>query len=175
MTHMRIYTSVAVKTFAAVCLSVFCVSLTGCVRRVASLHTDAPVTLGVVEGFVAAFNRADVEGMIALSHPDLEWLSIEGAGIAVEARGTEALREAMTGYFASDAIRRPRSTLEAALATGPWVTVQERMTWQTAKGEQRSQVALAVYQLEGERVRRVYYFPSERSEPPAPVPVPGEP
>ncbi len=133
----------------------------GCAHR-GSARTggdEAPPGLQVVRAFVAAFNAQDPDAMVALTHPDVEWLSVDGDRVSVDARGHDALREAMTGYFAST--KNVASALEALLATGRFVTARERVFWDTGTGEARTQAALSVYELEGERIRRVWYFPAE--------------
>jgi hypothetical protein len=140
-------------------LVLFVLVFSGCGRRVPSPQPGeaAPPGIAVVQGFVAAFNRHDPQAMIALAHPEVEWLSVDGASLRVDARGHEALGAAMTAYFADT--RDVQSVLEAILASGPYITVQERVFWDTAKGEERSQAALAVYEVRDGLVRRVWYFP----------------
>ena len=120
---------------------------------------DAPPGLRVVHAFVAAFNGHDPKAMVALTHPDVEWLSVDGDRISVDARGHDALREAMTAYFAST--KNVGSVLEAVVATGRFVTARERVFWDAKDGTERTQAALSVYEMDGERIRRVWYFPAE--------------
>jgi hypothetical protein len=112
----------------------------------------------VVEGFIAAHNEHDVAAMLALAHPDIEWLSVEGDGVRVETRGAEALGEAMRGYF--EAVPTARSSVEAMIASGSRVSVRERAHWESASGPQ-SQTALSVYEVIDGAIRRVWYFPAE--------------
>lgn len=110
----------------------------------------------IVERFLEAFNRHDVEAMLALAHPDVQWLSVDGDKISVETAGQAALRDSMKGYFAS--LPTVRSTFESTLVAGPYVTVVERARWQGKSGE-RTQAALAVYEVREGKVRRVWYYP----------------
>lgn len=111
----------------------------------------------VVERFLEAFNRHDVEAMLALAHPDVQWLSVNGDRISVETSGHEALRESMTKYFVS--LPSAAASHERTMSAGPYVTVVERARWKGDKGE-RSQAALAVYEVQEGKVRRVWYYPA---------------
>lgn len=111
----------------------------------------------VVERFLEAFNRHDVEAMLALAHPEVQWLSVDGDKISVETAGQAALRDSMKSYFTS--LPSARSTFESILVAGPYVTVVERARWQGKSGE-RTQAALAVYEVREGKVRRVWYYPA---------------
>jgi uncharacterized protein (TIGR02246 family) len=113
----------------------------------------------VVERFFEAFNRHDPEAMLTFVHPDVQWLSVEGDRISVEAAGQAAVREAMQGYFSS--FPSVRSSAERMMAAGPYVTVWERARWQGENGE-RAQASLAVYEVRESKIRRVWYYPSVR-------------
>lgn len=117
--------------------------------------------LKTVESFMAAYNAHDVDAMVALSHPEIQWLSLEGAAIAIEAEGADALKAAMESYFA--AIPSSRSVAESTMEAGRFVSVWERAEWQGKDGPQ-SQSALAVYEVEDRKIRRVWYYPAQRSE-----------
>jgi len=67
--------------------------------------------------------------------------------------------EAMTGYFRS--LPSARSEIEVRLVTDGFVAVRERAHWEQ-DGQSRSQAALAVYELRGDLVARVWYFAPER-------------
>ncbi|HWM90277.1 MAG TPA: nuclear transport factor 2 family protein [Thermoanaerobaculia bacterium] len=128
---------------------------------VPSLAQEAPAApepepQQVVDRFMDAYNRHDVEAMLALAHPDIQWLSVDGERISVEASGHEALRDSMTRYFAS--LPSAGATLEKTMSAGPYVSVVERARWKGDKGE-RSQAALAVYEIREGKVRRVWYYP----------------
>ena len=111
----------------------------------------------VVERFLDAYNRHDVEAMLALAHPEIQWLSVAGEKVAVETSGASALGEALVGYFAS--LPSARSTIEGILPSGRFVSVWERAHWLAKSGGARSQSSLAVYEVEGGKVRRIWYYP----------------
>jgi hypothetical protein len=94
--------------------------------------------------------------MIALTEPDVQWLSVDGEKISVETAGHDALRNYMKRYFAS--IPSARSKIERSMLAGQYVTVWERASWQAKSGE-KSQSALAVYELKNNHIFRVWYYP----------------
>lgn len=112
----------------------------------------------VVERYMAAYNDHDVPAMMELAHLGVQWLSIEGQALRVEAEGREALAEAMRGYFES--VPSSRSVIEEMMISGSRVSVRERAEWMTSSGR-RSQTALSVYEIDDGLIRRVLYFPAE--------------
>lgn len=112
----------------------------------------------VVERYVAAYNDHDVDAMLALAHPEIQWLSIVGDELRLEAEGRDALGKALRGYFES--LPSSRSTIEAMMPSGRRVSVRERAEWETPSGP-RSQSALSVYEIADGLIRRVWYFPAE--------------
>jgi hypothetical protein len=144
---------------AAILMFAFGISLT----VFASSLQPAPAAPGggareVVERFLEAFNRHDVEAMLALAHPEIQWLSVEGEKISVETAGAAALGESMRKYFRS--LPSSRSSIEGAVEAGRFVSVRERARWEGKSGE-RTQSALAVYEVDEGRVRRVWYYPAQ--------------
>jgi len=111
-----------------------------------------------VRDFVEAFSRHDPAAMIGLVDDAVQWLGIDGAKIAIEAEGKDALRESMTRYFASCA--SCRSSIESIETFGSRVVVLEVASWE-ARGEKRAQRAVAVHEFRDGRILRVYYFPAE--------------
>jgi len=114
--------------------------------------------LAAVRTLLAAFNAHDVDAMCKAVTEDAGWYAVDGASIAVEAAGREALRDGMTRYF--QALPTVRSRFESEAVSGAYVMVRERASW-TADGEERSQSSLAVYRVEDGRVAAVWYYPVE--------------
>lgn len=112
----------------------------------------------VVERYMEAYNRHDVEAMLDLVVPEVQWLSIDGDRIRVETEGARALGEAMSGYFES--MPSSRSEIENLMVSGSRVSVREKARWR-AGDEWREQTALSVYEISGGRIVRVWYFSSE--------------
>jgi hypothetical protein len=117
----------------------------------------------VVRRFVEAFDRHELEPLLALAHPDVEWLTVTGAELAVETRGRDALRASLASYFAS--CPTCRSTVDVYQVIGPYVSALEHAEWEK-EGAKRRQSSLSVYEIVDGLVRRVWYFPA--------VPAPAE-
>jgi hypothetical protein len=107
----------------------------------------------------AAFNRHDVAALAAGVSPDFVWLSVAGEEVSVEARGREELEQGMGAYFAE--FPDVSATIEEAATAGPFVAIRERVRWSSEGGE-RSQSALAVYEVRAGLIQRVWYYPAER-------------
>ena len=113
-----------------------------------------------VRAYVAAYNAHDIDGVVKLLHPEFVWLNVDGEAVAVEARGRDAVRTSLAGYFKS--LPSARSEIETLSTLGPWVTVRERAHWQGKDGP-RSQAAMSVYEVRDGLLRRVWYYPSVKS------------
>lgn len=114
----------------------------------------------VVRAQLAAFNVRDVEAMIRLVTDDFVWYNIKGDEMSVEARGREALKKGMEGYFKS--LPSARSEIHTMSTNGYFVSVRERATWKSKSGEDRSQNALAVYEVIDGKIKRVWYYPAQK-------------
>lgn len=125
-------------------------------NSVADKTAQTAEPLPLVEKFIEAFNRHDVDAMAALTDPGVQWLSVNGDKISVETSGQDALRGSMKSYFAS--IPTAKSKIERSMVAGHFVTVWERATWQAKSGE-KSQSSLAVYELKEGKILRVWYYP----------------
>lgn len=97
--------------------------------------------------------------LAALVAPDFRWLSVDGDEVRVEAEGREALRSGMVEYFT--AYPDVTTDLELANAGSPYLSVRERVRWTGADGTPQAQASLSVYEVRGESIRRVWYFPAE--------------
>lgn len=121
--------------------------------------TPKPTTsqTDLVQAYVAAYNVRDLQAMSALMHPDIEWLSIEASGIETLADGKEDLVGQMQAYLAtSDTV----SELGDIATNGAFVSGIETARWMGADGMQKAQSAMAVYEIEDNLIRRVWYFPA---------------
>lgn len=74
-----------------------------------------------------AYSAHDIPAMLALVHPDVQWLSVDGDSVSVQTNGAEALAESLEGYFRS--VPSSRSTVESMMEAGRFVTVWERAHW----------------------------------------------
>ena len=113
-----------------------------------------------VKKFYAAYNAHDVEAMLACVEENIKWFSLAGDSIVIETSNREALREAMTSYFKSPS--SPRSEVEAAMRSGSYLAVRERAFWKNKAGVEKSQFALALFEVRNEKIVRVWYLPAEK-------------
>jgi hypothetical protein len=112
----------------------------------------------VVRGLIDAFNAHDADRMLAFVSPEIEWLNVKGPTVSVQTRGSEALGNAMREYFQT--VRNAHSELEELFVNGRFVSVRERASWDGKSGR-RSGSATGVYEIEGGRIVRVWYFPAQ--------------
>lgn len=114
--------------------------------------------LEIVTAYVAAYNARDIDAMAAMMHDDIMWIAVEEDGVAPMAVGKDDLTDQMRAYVASAGATK--STLGEPVRHGRFLSVTETATWQTADGQNRSQSAGAVYELEDGLIRRVWYYPA---------------
>jgi hypothetical protein len=97
--------------------------------------------------------------MAALVADDVDWLSISGDKVVVEARGKSALIARMEAYFIS--CPTCQSALSGTISTPDRISTVEIASWQGKSGP-RSQRGLSVYEFSEGLIHRVYYFPVEK-------------
>lgn len=129
----------------------------------APVAAEPPVREGreIVREFVAAFDRHDVDGVVALAHPEIAWMSVEGDSLAPQLKGTAELRGWLTGYFESSP--KARSRLVEVGSGIRYFSAKECAS--SGKEGATEQCSHSVYELEQAKVRRVWYFPSEAPAP----------
>ncbi|MEM1262884.1 MAG: nuclear transport factor 2 family protein [Pseudomonadota bacterium] len=111
----------------------------------------------VVAGFVAAYNRQDVDAMLDHCADNVRWLSVVGDSISVEADGVAALRASMTEHFSAPS--PTQSTLLSVSGDGPMVVAIERATF-----ADKAFCSASVYQLEAELIVNVWYYDAYRCD-----------
>ena len=107
-----------------------------------------------------AFNRQDVEGLVATVADDFVWYNIDGGKMAPETNGRESLRKGMQRYFKS--LPSARSAFDSLTVNGAFVSVKERAMWTNKTGESKSQSAIAIYEVQDGLIKRVWYFPAQK-------------
>ena len=130
-------------------------ALSGCAHSAAAQGSDE---LSIASAYVEAYNSRDVDEMVALMHDEVQWISIEGSEAAVFANGKVDLVEQMTAYLTSP--MATTSELDGSVTDGRFVAVREIARWSDKDGNPKSQSALAVYEIEDNLVRRVWYYPA---------------
>jgi hypothetical protein len=138
----------------------FGLTLFGLVGCVSSQGLPAHRDYATVSSYIAAYNERDVQAMSALMHPDVQWLSVEGQDVQVVASGKADLVAQMSAYVSSPSATS--STLEGAVVNGPHLAVREIARWRRDDGSLAEQSSLAVYEVTGGLIRRVWYFPVAR-------------
>ncbi len=132
-------------------------TLAGCVSpQNASQSGD----YSTISSYTEAYNDRDIQAMSALMHPDIQWLNVEGHEVSVIADGKADLVAQMNDYVLSPSATT--STLEGAVADGPFMALREVARWPREDGSIAEQSALAVYEIRDGLVRRVWYFPVTR-------------
>lgn len=124
---------------------------------VAQIHCHASERTSVVERFIEAYNQQDVEQMVKLSSDEIHWMMLLNDELSVEASSSAELREAMEVYF--DYLTTARSELLSISGSGDFVYTLEKAYWQEG-GESRHQCSMAVYQIEADKIKNVWYFDS---------------
>ncbi len=109
-----------------------------------------------VAGLFESFNQHNPQAMMAFVTEDVEWLSVDGQEVGVETTGRAELESAMQDYF--DGIPDVQTTIEAIITAGDYLAIRERSSWPTEEGT-KTAAALAVYQIDDGKVRRLWYFP----------------
>jgi len=128
---------------------ILAVSLLACAPQTSPAHP-------IITAYTDAYNAKDIEAMRALMHPDIEWLSVNGADVTIEVAGKEGLSKTLESFF-----KDPNMATGAHRdwsINGNIVAVTEIARWKNAKGEVKEQSALTVYELKDGLIRRVYYY-----------------
>ena len=125
-----------------------------------SATTQPPGPEATVRANLDAFNRQDVEALVATVAEDFVWYNVDGDKLLPETRGREALRKGMQSYFKS--LPSARSSAEVLTVNGDFVSIRERATWKNNAGESASQAAIGVYEVREGLIRRVWYFPAQK-------------
>ena len=115
-----------------------------------------------MRGFQQAFERRDVADVLEHLTDDVEWLTVRGETVAVQARGREEVRHLLEQYFAS--APWTQSLVEESFDVGSFVAVRARVSWRDPDNEEHTQIALMVYEVDGERVRRVWSYPEQADD-----------
>ena len=125
------------------------------VMATSTVRADDTSSADVVRQLVTAYNNHDVDSMLVLFTDDIRWMSVADQQISLEAKGHEEMASAMHSFFQA----RPstQSELRSVSAAGPFVTaIEEAFT--LVDGKRRGQCAASVYEVNGRKIRNVWYF-----------------
>lgn len=111
----------------------------------------------IIERYVEAFNKHNVEGMLDLAAEDVAWMSVADGRLSVATSTRDQLHDAMTDYFRNTP--GARTEILSITESGPFVHTVEEAYW-TSEGSEKSRCSMAIYELVGREVKNVWYFPS---------------
>lgn len=136
--------------------------LTAIILTAPGVYAGQSAAEKTVLDFVSAFNQQDVDAMLILASEDLSWMSIAGSTVAVEAAGSQNMKAAMLDYFAGHPASR--SKIIQIQSSGTWVTTLEQ-AGREIDGQFEGQCAYAMYQLEKDLIKSVWYFSAHQCDP----------
>lgn len=117
-----------------------------------ALELDSTSAFAVAEALVDAFNQHDPEAMAALVTQDFELFYVDDNGVTgLALQGSEQLATEMTAYFATNSL--VQSTIADAVDGPAYVSFREQIVG--------GQSSLAVYEVRGGLIKRVWYYPAE--------------
>ena len=96
--------------------------------------------------------------MAALVHEDFELFYVVDGVATLGTSGPAQLEEQMAAYF--EAHGDVRSELTTTVDGPRFASLRERVRWQHS-GQERTQSSIAVYEIDGDSIRRVWYYGSE--------------
>lgn len=98
--------------------------------------------------------------MLAMSHEDIEWIYVSGSESNVASTGRKAMQKDLEAHFASPF--KITSSLSSWVLNGQYVSTKETASWIDKDGNDRQQASIAVYQLDDNLIRRVWYYPEQK-------------
>lgn len=124
-------------------------------------------SVGILQAYLAAFNAQDLEAMMALVSPHVEWVNHMKGGRTAKADGQSALRQQMVDYF--KAVPSVQMELEGLFTSGRIVSVRERAAWSVTQTDgtkevdvKFSSVSISIFEMEDNLIRRVWHFPADQ-------------
>lgn len=142
--------------FAAVLLAL---SATVVLAQEATPTPAEPEPVRIVRAYVEAFNQHNLVALAERVAPDFVWFNVTSDRATVEVKGREALQKNFANYFQNTPT--VRSEIDGLVSSGAYVSFRERATWNSLLG-QRSQTALAVYEVKNGLITRAWYYPSAK-------------
>lgn len=125
-----------------------------------SAGSDISPAQDLVTEFVGAYNAQDASAMTAMAHEDIDWIYISGSEAAVATKGKEAMAKELEGHFSGPG--KVSSQLSGWSVNGNFLSVIETVSWTGKDGAAKQQASIAVYEMDGGLIRRVWYFPEQK-------------
>ncbi|ABZ75018.1 conserved hypothetical protein [Shewanella halifaxensis HAW-EB4] len=121
------------------------------------IETQQPDSVTVVKQFIQGFNNHSVEQLLQQTTPNVHWFNLSGTKMDVETSTQHELGAAMTDYFAH--LTDAKAALRQIVVSANYVSTVEEVTW-SHEGELSSQCSLGVYQLSGDKISAIWYYPA---------------
>lgn len=137
-------------------LCLICTLVISLIISPVALAADGAAT---VKQFVNAFNQRQIDTMLELAAPNMQWMSVSGHTISTETSDHDQLKKAMQSYFAS--VPSAQSALLQLNQSGQFVYALEKASW-LVKEQKKSQCSMAVYELANDKIQYVWYFASHQ-------------
>lgn len=109
----------------------------------------------VLDEFYEAFNRHDVDGMLALADEGIRMYSVTADTTTIDIDGKARLGEWLTGYF--EEYPQVQSRVKNITLQGAYVSFIEIPTW-GEPGNRTSQSSLAVYKISDGKILAAWYY-----------------
>lgn len=117
----------------------------------------APTPTEVVESFIQAYNKHDVELMVQHTSETVRWMHITGTKVEVETSDQTEFGAAMTDYF--ETLKEANATILQIIDSGSYVSTVERVTWDN-DGEHLSQCSIGTFRVKDGKLAEFWYFPA---------------
>jgi len=135
-------------------LSLLLLSLTAC--------TQSNPSTQIVESYLDAYNEHDIEAMLEYLADDAKWMSVSEARVTIETSNNEQLKTVLEAYF--EDLPSTRSEIQHVAANGNFINAFEKAIWEDKDGDEQSQCAASVYELEEGLIKNIWYYPSSKCE-----------
>lgn len=116
----------------------------------------------VVSQFLAAFNQHNVEQMLSHTTANVHWGHVKGNKMSLEASNQTEFGAAMTDYFQT--LPAAKANIISMIDSGSFVSIVEEVSWNTEEGR-NNQCSMGVYQLSGDKIASITYYPPHTCEP----------
>ena len=114
--------------------------------------------IDLINEYIELYNQHDLDNMLNLLSDEVKWMSVSEDKLNIETQGKEELRESLKNYFEN--IPSARSELLFLEARGDYLQAFEKALWKNKDGEEKSQCASSVYELDGNLIKNIWYYPS---------------
>jgi hypothetical protein len=103
-----------------------------------------------------AFNRKDVDAMVADLADDYTWFQVTDQGAVPSASGKADVAARMAAFF--KAMPYLGSEIDRAMVVGNYIVAEEKDSFQTPAGA-KTQITLGVYEVVDGKFKRAWAFP----------------